>query len=335
MRGDKIMQEEIDNRNETIKWLIELDWYVNTFTPTSFLYHYTSLDALKSILESKKLRFTDIRFQSDKKEISYIIKLFNEAGDEIKKDNPEKVAFINIIKSYVKKRLIFKETYFSSNKDALKNINLRFFIFCSTKDEDSSKMWNGFTGNFSDKGCNFDLIPCFGENIENEKDYFEENEFRNHINCYFGYVCYDYSKQKNEIMGLVNKMYEKCKNLDLLKDKEVIYHIKSALKKVITLWIIFFKEAAYCCENEVRFTLSIPEDYLNDENFPYEYNKNIKCKKRPHILVPFSCSNIKRIRLSSKVDFQIENSKLENMLKKYNLEKIEIHRSEIKIGIKY
>ena len=76
---------------------------INTFKPGSeenpkeknkLKYHYTSPNALLSILKNQQIYFTDIRFLNDKSEDIYLVKLILDLLDENEKEYP------NIIKRY-------------------------------------------------------------------------------------------------------------------------------------------------------------------------------------------------------------------------------------------
>ena len=59
------------------------------------LYHYTSTDGLKSIIENKTIRFSDYRFLNDIDELEYGKKVFRQVLDELKNETPEYLKYIS------------------------------------------------------------------------------------------------------------------------------------------------------------------------------------------------------------------------------------------------
>lgn len=59
----------------------------NDFNRISSLYHYTGVEALKSIISSNRIRATDFRFLNDSQEMFYTSKLINDIYEDKFKNN--------------------------------------------------------------------------------------------------------------------------------------------------------------------------------------------------------------------------------------------------------
>ena len=79
---------------------------INTFKPGSeenpkeknkLKYHYTSPNALLSILKNQQIYFTDIRFLNDKSEDIYLVKLILDLLDENEKEYPNVREVTNVL----------------------------------------------------------------------------------------------------------------------------------------------------------------------------------------------------------------------------------------------
>ena len=135
---------------------------------TTIRYHYTSANALMSILgnsdnEFGKIRFTDARFMNDRSEHLFFVKLLLEYMDKHRKEYPycqsiisELLLHDHSVDDYTSLRISDFEDF---EKDNVMFVKSRHFLFCLCKDFDSLHMWNYYIHNGNYQGCALLMIP--------------------------------------------------------------------------------------------------------------------------------------------------------------------------------
>lgn len=120
------------------------------------LYHYTSADGLKGIIENKTLRFSDYRFLNDIDEIQYGKCVFLNEMEKLKKIYSDKIELIEYWKKIIEKIESMPVPYFKNlsisennevNMTPCVNKNLHFYLLSLTTLSDNKDMWNMYSGN--------------------------------------------------------------------------------------------------------------------------------------------------------------------------------------------
>ena len=116
------------------------------------IYHYTSINGIKSILDKKKLWFTNIDYMNDKHEVIEGLKQFEKAGKKLYGDGYDKHC----------KKIISK----------LKKQKNKVFVCCFSLDRDELSMWNYYTKDINNQGYNigFDYKNLIISLLKNNKE---------------------------------------------------------------------------------------------------------------------------------------------------------------------
>lgn len=231
------------------------------------LYHYTDLNAVHSILDTHKIRMTDIRFLNDKTEYLQGLEILQEASHEVfLKNSHYNEEFTNVIDGWFKDA--FKELL------ELQNANEMFYVASFSRSSDTLSQWRSY-GMFAiefdydklknrlfelsvqritqhDGILDYELIEC--HYVLNKNDALEEalQKIRANIITTISFWWLD------------NVPIEK--NMHLYKD----------LKKTISMLATTFKHASFYEEQEVRLVIS---DKIVSENINFRTKNNI--------LIPF------------------------------------------------
>lgn len=120
------------------------------------LYHYTSTDGLKSIIENKTIRFSDYRFLNDIDELEYGKKVFRQVLDELKNETPEYLKYISQwegeLKNIEEGKINYLKPVSSAGNGAVNCVlceseNFHYYILSLTTLSDNKDMWNMYSGN--------------------------------------------------------------------------------------------------------------------------------------------------------------------------------------------
>lgn len=211
------------------------------------LYHYTTGQGLKGLLDTNEFHCSNISFLNDPSEIDYVKKLVNKIVEEN-----------DLYKS------IHSKLYHKSEEDFFSNPTKFILSFCRNKD--SLSMWNRYA---KDDGY------CIGVILDIEKI---STQIRN--NDYFVdklIVEYDIDKQTDIIKQII---------LDYSYKLEQIKHLNydyqgcplEELKMNYTFELLSlnqkFKHPAYRDEEEVRLVISVM-DYCQDKSIiDYKISKD-------------------------------------------------------------
>lgn len=286
------------------------------------IYHYTSPQGLFSILKSASLRFTDCQFLNDISEYTYIKKPLLKAIEDTKL-NYDVIPVINSLRDGLE-RLELTATQTGSN------ITLNwgtkryyYYVFCCSTKQDSLGMWNYYVkgGNFQGYNVGFTvhkLLECFST-VKNPS-----------VDVFHGEVLY---KERDQIDFLKNLLIRADQEL-----RETNRSSKDLQQDVITYlenFRLFFKDEAFINEQEYRFVLRIPEDYIPSESDPFSIggfdikNGNITPYSR---LMINKEKTIDSIKLSPMLEAEISKQGIRRYLNHggYNRE-IEISLSKVPI----
>lgn len=231
------------------------------------LYHYTDLNAVHSILNSHKIRMTDIRFLNDKTEYLQGLEILQEASHEVFSLNSDYDGeFTEVINGWLKDA--FKELL------ELQNASEMFYVASFSRSPDTLSQWRSY-GMFAiefdyDKLQNrlFELTIKKVSNLETTLDY-------ELIECHYVLNKNDsleeaLHKIRSTIIPMISIWW--LENVPLERNMHLYKH----LKKTISMLATTFKHASFYEEQEVRLVIS---DKIVSENISFRTKNNI--------LIPF------------------------------------------------
>lgn len=263
------------------------------------IYHYTTIDALISIVSRKELWITKWDYLNDIDEFKVAL----DVCAAVLKEEKVKPEIIQAVEKCINKSIY---------DDSLSN---SYYIFSSSCDEDSQLLWSNYS--------NYD-----GVNLE--IDFAKFIEALNHNMLWHGLVNYNFESQKeclrktfyDEFIGVDD--FGKIKSLNeinKLVDREydtLILH----MSVICELYSMFFKRGCFEGENEYRFVFSIGE------------KQEISFRSKNGMVIPYtkkqieSIGFIKRITIGPTNQIDIAAKGISELLHYYQRD-IDIVKSEI------
>lgn len=120
------------------------------------LYHYTSAEGLKNIIENKTIRFSDYRFLNDIDELEFGKKVFRQVLDELKNESPQYSEYImkweEELKFIENGKIKYLKQVSPAENGAINCIlceskNFHYYLLSLTTLNDNKDMWNMYSGN--------------------------------------------------------------------------------------------------------------------------------------------------------------------------------------------
>lgn len=270
----------------------------------TMLYHYTSPDAMKNIIESKRIHLTNINFLADKFEMQYPYKVLQEAL--------ESSDCQDILRKNIEKVIQNKTNYISIISYAKS-----LYVASFTKASDDLFMWNSYTNTLNKHGYSIG---------------FHANEF---VSKDFGapygfwgsrFVMYDVNEQMQSFKEVIAKYDELT-----ITDKNIV-EIMQDFSYSITYLAIFMKHPKFSYEQEYRLIFE-PNITVKLKGFLKDpkYTLDFKVKNGilvPYFSFPFNIKAIKEITLSPYMDFCEAKQGLSHYLSYIN-EKIEVKQPDL------
>lgn len=201
------------------------------------LYHYTKGTSLMNILKTQAIFATRSSFLNDSNEMGYILHVIDDVIREIKKPAWQELLRTQIVNS----------------TDNFKRHDS--FVLSFSTDGDSITLWAEF-GDRTGYSIAFDGIRLL--------DQIEENQ---HIYCH-GYVIYSEERQRFLIRNLLMEIIPKKINAsfeDIMedacsgKDKEQFEELCRRMKKILSVYAMFFKQEEFAPEREYRLVFRDPD----------------------------------------------------------------------------
>ena len=293
------------------------------------LYHYTSADGLKSIIENKTIRFSDYRFLNDIYELEYGKKVFKQVLDELKYQEPKYSDYISQWESELKLIEQGKNKYLkpvSLGKKGTVNCiqcespNYHYYILSLTVLGDNKDMWNMYSGN----------NPGYRIKIKG-------NELLNYF-----YSIRDSFIEKGFIFSLDHRMpvfYGKDAN-EFIK-KILLYEFSIGNPSIsqsgsIFKYLAFVKDEAFRSENEYRLGFCFVDEMDNSE-INKANAKKVFLNKNGNIFPYMEFQNFPFAKIVEEIMISLYNKSelaeigLKELLNENKLSHIQIKRSEIKI----
>lgn len=276
--------------------------------------HYTSPEALLSIISNRKLRFTDCAFLNDVDEFNYIRKVLDQCflKDEDKdlRESIEKL-ILNEFKENNEGYLLLPEN------GKLKFKNGKYYILSGSKNSDELPMWVYYSKSGGYRGY------CI--NIDLDKLIKDVNELNGVL--IYGQVEYDLNKQikilEDNIRKISAEYDEKVAPFKDSNNEEASHYIDScideyqeALFELVERMRLFFKNSDFIHEKEYRIALLIASDDKFIEKSHFVKNG---------VLVPCVSVNlknnlpIKSIVVGPTMDYNLSKVGLRDALKSYEV----------------
>lgn len=261
------------------------------------IYHYTSPYGLKSIIENKKIWFSDIKFMNDEREILYtydlVVKCLGNLTDINKEFSNHILNYYNNIKNL--------------NKNPYKH---SFFISCFSTDNDNLSLWNNYTKNENKIGYCIEFDSKFIEdyieklNLDFDTSMIEQRE-----------VIYNKEEQINLISQALHLIDQ--------QDDDILMKCFT-FNSIIYDYCTFFKHPSFKVEKEYR--IIIP-DFHTVKPLTRIVNGLIV----PYVEIDFKEERVKSITLSPTNKQNIAIDGIESLLSisNYNLSLDNIYKSQI------
>ena len=295
----------------------------------STLYHYTSADGLKSIIENRTIRFSDYRFLNDIDEIQYGKQIFRQVLEELKSEIPQNIEYINQWEKELiqieKGKMNYLKAVSPAENGAINCItcesdNFHYYLLSLTTLGDNKDMWNMYSGN----------NPGYRIKID-----------ANELFKYF-YGIRDSYLKKGIIFSAEHRM-------PVFYGEKAIEFIKKSLLAECSLknpsisqpgsifkYIAFVKDEAFSSENEYRLGFcfideSEKQDCNKDNAKKVFLNKNgIVYPYMEFQHFPFE-KIVEEIMISPYNKSELAELGLRELLKVNDLEHIRVAKSEIRI----
>lgn len=293
------------------------------------LYHYTSADGLKSIIENKTIRFSDYRFLNDIDEIEYGKKVFRQVLDELKTEAPQYSPYVSLWKKELENTEQGKLSYLKpisiTGDEAIKCLhciseNLHYYLLSLTTLGDNKDMWNMYSGNnpgYRIKINGNELMKYF---------YSIRDSF-----MHKGFIFSSEHRMPISYGNDGNAFIKTSLMLEFSSGNPSITQSGSIFK-----YLAFVKDEAFRSENEYRlgfcFVDEMDNSEINSENAKKVFvNKNgiiypyMEFQKFPFDKI------VEEIMISPYNKSELAEIGLKEFLRANKLENVKIKRSEIKI----
>lgn len=292
---------------------IDYDFFKNYDIPhfSHYIYHYTSPTGLYGILNSNSLWFTNIYFLNDKSERFYTHRLILKILPELKSKIDSRL--YEILEGY--SEYVTSQDFLKREKEVL--AREEFYIASFSKDQDNLALWNCYTKNNDKAGYNIKFTS--EKLVNNLKEQLSDRYVQGSL------VCYDVDKQKDALIGCINKYNEKFINEDNIVglDRDLLYEI--------IVYSLFFKHPKFSVEKEYRIIVSNTA-HIQDKDLDFVIKDGLFI---PHLICKFSDLTdvehriIEGIKMSSVSNSNLAAYSLEKLINKTKYYFIEKSESEI------
>lgn len=306
---DEVFQNNAFKKiEEWLSWKFLNENQSDTYTP---VYHYCSIQAMKSIIEDGKMRFTDIRYLNDLQEFTYVQEAYRQVCLSEKDGfNP---AFFQLINSDEIFSEIdgFGKNYMITSGDELLHIReepCRVFVCCFSLEKDELMMWNYYGGR--NAGCNIEFSLMYPSMSS-----FDGMDIKR-SNVIYGEESHSAIK---ELLHLAYKVWEKSRNDDFIK-KFIVMQL-NALR-------IFLKNDAFENEREYRIALLVPETEIDEVGMQFFVRGNMMI---PYIEMELEDmeAEIKGINLGPYARNELNKRSVSELLRINELSEVPIYFSEV------
>ncbi|SFS88453.1 DUF2971 domain-containing protein [Sphingobacterium wenxiniae] len=306
--GDELLTHAILNKKMN-KWHDRND----------IIYHYTSLHSFISIIESQSLYCTNLNFLNDKKEYKFGIEQIKSVLEKFKQEGFSQ----NIVEKF--------------EKHIDKIVNSERFVTCFSKSGDMLSQWRAYANQGKGISIGFDSSKLSRSLYQSVKA---------------THVEYDEKYQLQVIEELIRvsiAFFEERKDLIEWEDYGYEWMITTAVIGFLGEIISSYKSASFKEEKEYRFEYSVPNNEFYGEEEPIHfrtsetaiipfiiletehkrYERTWIDKDYPKPQTVIDKLPIKEIIVGPSLDFELIKLGINQLLKKYNYEGVEIKCSNI------
>lgn len=297
------------------------------------IYHYTSISGLQGILQSKTLRFTNIKYMNDKDEITAGLESVAQAC-KVSEEDREKLL------------------------SAFTSHGTQTFVCCFSLDEDSLPMWNYYTKEINNQGYNIEF-----DDKKLVESILRSNPCLNGCDFAFGNV--DYSRDNNSeysktiTNGIMSSMELAISKVFLAVIKGVSTNASTIDKVAINNWeekisdsekkqkltnlpiyffngynckfdksafgnyLFFVKRDHFLQEHEFRIVITVPDEILpslKEQNiYKFRVSNGVLV---PYIELSFSEDVVKSVTISPTVQSDLVELSIQDFMKycKYDIQ---------------
>ena len=275
------------------------------------LYHYTSPRALKGILKSNRLWFSNIYFLNDKSEMKYTYLILLELLEDLK----HKLNFEFYEKMVNRAEYMTCNTYYKEESSVFSR--LEYYVLCLSTEKNCLSLWSNYTKTNDKTGYNIAF------SYKNLKDCVEAKGYEFFS---FAKVCYDTEKQKKMITETLIKFNDLYKNAKNGKDKQKIFW---ELIDNFTIYSIFLKHPAFHMENEYRIVVGV-RSHTHSEICEFEVQNGIFVPHIEHELPdPDEGSIINSVTISPTCEKDLAVYSVRKLLNSYSQYDVKIFTSDI------
>lgn len=268
----------------------------------NYVYHYTSLEGLKSIMQNANLWFSDIDYLNDESEVKYGYKLVTDYLEE--NENKYSKDFIRDLKEFCSSDNVLYE----KNKKKLK---ARYFVLSFSTVDDSLPMWNYYS-----KNQNF-----LGFSIQFKRKQLVQRIKRNpNLELFKGTVIYNKQEQQKCIKNIITDVYNIYQN----HQNEDVSNYTLPLCIGLFAFSLFIKNSCFMHEKEYRIV--IPAFDNDNMDIDYRICNNLMI---PYISMKFAKSALTQVRLSPTQKSELLKSSLKDFSKKFKYKNIDVLSSDI------
>ena len=295
------------------------------------VYHYTSPDALRNILLTPSIRFTDCQFLNDRTEYIHILELFGKVNEKIGKklNDPELIKWIAAQVDSTYQAVCLGFWYDHDGKTHFGTLQSRYFVFCTSEHKDSLNMWNYYLKDGSYRGYNIGLslnaiVDQIPQTIVDR--------------IMFGRIIYKDSDKISLLSSLVlaadqklSALSKEAMSADRLHtlESEVFLELNENIQK----FRMFFKHEAFEDEKECRIVIVLPLKNRNqsDKSLTKCFTSNHGLFT-PHYDLIINQDCVKCVRLSPMMDVPLAKAGMKLLLEEnFNSTKIKIEESSIPV----
>ena len=208
------------------------------------LYHYTTADGIRGIVENREFMATKSDFLNDKLEFQYAVEVMERLMEKYIVNEDLRVQFSEKLKAEIDRIGII-----TSANSAVEENEMSFYVVAFSKQQNNSLLWAEFT-DFRGYCLEFDY--------EKIVEGFQHRVFLH------GTVIYDEEEQMNGLLesllscihSLVEKGAEDLQGFfeeDAIPSEKSLDQLVDAMAVVCSVYAMFFKKSYFAGEEEYRF----------------------------------------------------------------------------------
>ena len=309
------------------------------------VYHYTSPEAFRAIVQKRALRFTDIRFLNDKSESTYFVEML---ADFLNKRGQDYPVFRGCFQRMLNGRTphdisnVYDEAFLPEGMtDKFYSSKQRCYVFSTCTEHDCLNMWNYYVNNNAYQGYNIgfkagNLLNSFMSDLN--------DTILDQVSVKYGRVVYRREEQFQMLDTMVSEMEKK---LTCFKPYEDSSEDAAALnqwliQREIDAYAAFFKHPAFEAENEFRIALIVESGRLPQgtkaDKYPTERTKKIVegfTTKRglivPYVQVTLHGDSINSVTVAPIMEFELAKRGVRELMRGSQIDHVKVMHSEIPI----